>query len=506
MSISTASAETVPICASRFGRGARGPRPAASRSAVLFVVLTAQLMAMIDLTIVNVAAPTIQLDLHTSGAGLQLIVAGYIVTYAMTLITGARLGDRVGAGRALIVGLAVFTVASLLCGLVTSSGELIGFRLVQGLGAGVMIPQVLSLIQRSFAPGAERSKALGMYSAVIAGGSVVGQVAGGGLVSANLFGSTWRSIFLLNVPIGIVLLVLAVRWLPRDRGETSRKLDPAGVVTLSGAVLAIVLPLVLGHEENWPLWCWLSLAGGAVLFAIFVVVERQVARRGGSPLVPGRVVRAPAMIAGGTTILLIMFGFGGFPFTLTLYLQDVLHFRPFEAGLLYAPTAVGVAFSSLTWQRLPARSHRSVVPVGLVGTALGYGLLAVTESGGQRHVLLVIVELLALGLGFGLSYGPVVAQTLSKVPLADSADASGVLITTLQLGQVLGVAVLGTLYLTLLNHHVPGHAVAVTFLAAGGAGLLAAFAGAALTRTSAEKGDLVNVHEPQHVNPMKESA
>ena len=353
-----------------------------------------------------------------------------------------------------------------------------------------MIPQVMSLIQRSFAPGRERSKALGMYSAVIAAGSVVGQVAGGGLVSADLFGSTWRAIFLLNVPIGIALLVLAVRWLPTGRGETSRKLDPAGVVTLSGAVLAIVAPLVLGHEENWPLWCWLSLGGGAALLAIFVAVERQVAARGGSPLVAGRVIRAPAMIAGGTTILLIMFGFGGFLFTLTLYLQDVLHFRPFEAGLLYAPTAVGVAITSLTWQRLPARWHRSVVPIGLVSSTLGYVLLALTDSGGHRHVLLVVVELFALGLGFGLSYGPVVGQTLSKVPLADSADASGVLITTLQLGQVLGVAVLGTLYLTLLPHHVPGHAVAITFLAAGGATLLATFASTALTRSSAKgQGD-----------------
>jgi hypothetical protein len=191
------------------------------------------------------------------------------------------------------------------------------------------------------------------------------------------------------------------------------------------------------------------------------------------------------MIAGGTTIFLIMFGFGGFLFTLTLYLQGVLHFRPFEAGLLYAPTAVGVALTSLTWQRLPARWHRSVVSIGLVSSALGYVLLALTETGGHRNVPLVIVELFALGMGFGLSYGPVVGQTLSTVPLADSADASGVLITTLQLGQVLGVALLGTLYLTLLPHHLPGHAVAVTVLAAGGAALLATFASAALTRSQA---------------------
>lgn len=191
------------------------------------------------------------------------------------------------------------------------------------------------------------------------------------------------------------------------------------------------------------------------------------------------------MVAGGTTTMLLMFGFGGFLFTLTLYLQDVLQLRPFEAGLLYAPTAVGVAVASLNWQRLPARWHRNLVPFGLVGSALGYALLALTESGGHRNVPLVILELFALGIGFGLSYGPVVGQTLSKVPIRDAADASGVLITALQLGQVIGVALLGTLYLTLLPHHVPGHAVAITFLAAGGASLIAALTSLPLTRSTA---------------------
>ncbi len=453
---------------------------------MLFVVLAAQLMAIIDLTIVNVAAPTIQLDLHTSGAGLQLVVAGYIVTYAMTLITGARLGDRLGHGRAFRAGLILFTAMSLLCGLATSTGELIGFRLAQGVGAGVMIPQVMSLIQRTFSPGAGRSKALGMYSAVIAGGGVIGQVAGGALVSANLLGSTWRPIFLLNVPIGVMLVALSVRWLPRDRGDRDRRLDPAGIITLSGAVLAVVLPLVLGREERWPLWCWLSLGAGAVLLVVFVAVEREVGRRGGSPLVPARVVSRPAMIAGGTTLLFVMLGFGGFLFTLTLYLQEALRFSPLQAGLLYAPAAVGTTISSLNWQRLPARWHRHLVPVGLGGSALIYALLALTERGGHRTVALLLLELLVLGLVFGLSYGPVFGMTLSRVPVADAADASGLLITVVQFGQVLGVALIGSLYLTLgTTHHGPGPAVAITFLAVAAATLGAGVAGTALTRASA---------------------
>lgn len=385
------------------------------------------------------------------------------------------------AGRAFRAGLILFTVSSLACGLAQSSGQLIAFRLVQGVGAAVMMPQVMSLIQRNFT-GHARAKALGMYSAAVALGAVIGQVAGGALVSANLFGSTWRPIFLLNVPIGVVLLVLAFRWLPVDRGEANRKLDPAGVVTLSGAVLAIVLPLVLGHEENWPLWCWLSLGGGFVLLAIFVAVERQVALRGGSPLVAGRVIRAPGMIAGGATVLLTMLGFGGFLFTLTLYLQGALHVRPFEAGLLFAPAALGTTITSLNWQRLPKRWHRSLVPVGLVGSAVTYALFAPIVSGGHRNVALVIIDLFALALCFGISYSPVIGMSLSSVPVADAADASGVVITLLQLGQVLGVSILGTVYLTLATHHLPADAAAITFFAVAGSALAAAATGAALVR------------------------
>lgn len=478
MSTSTTS----PVQTSR--RAGREQRPSAGPSAILFVVLAAQLMAVIDLNIVNVAVPTIQLDLHASGAELQLIVAGYVITYAMTLITGARLGDRFGHGRVFRVGLTVFTVASLLCGLAGSSGELIGFRFAQGVGAGVLIPQVMSLIQRTFT-GTARLKALGLYSAVIALGAVIGQVAGGALVSANLFGSTWRSVFLLNVPIGIVLLVFALRWLPVDRGESARQLDPAGVTILSAAVLAVVLPLVLGHEESWPLWCWLSIGGGVILLAVFVAVERRVGQRGGSPLVAGRVIRAPGMISGGATVLLTMLGFGGFLFSLTLYLQGALHVRPLEAGLLFAPAALGTTITSLNWQRLPARWHSRIVPIGLVGCTVAYGLLAPIDYDGHRHIALLIIDFFAVGFFFGMSYSPVIGMTLRNVPVADAADASGVLITLLQLGQVLGVAILGTLYLTLAAHHPAAHAAAITVVAVAGCSLIAAGAGLALVRRRA---------------------
>jgi MFS family permease len=193
---------------------------------VLFVLLVGQFMAILDVSIVNVAVPTIRTDLATSSAGLQLIVAGYTISYAVLLVTGARLGDRFGASRAYRSGLALFTLASLACGLAPTAGSLIAFRVVQGVGAAVMMPQIMSLIQRTFS-GAARARALSLYAAVIACGAVVGQVVGGLLVSADLFGTGWRPVFLVNVPIGLALLVLARRGLTATGGDRARKMDPA---------------------------------------------------------------------------------------------------------------------------------------------------------------------------------------------------------------------------------------------------------------------------------------
>lgn len=249
---------------------------------MLAVLLAALFMALLDVFIVNVAAPTIGTELRASGADLQLVIAGYTITYSVLLITGARLGDRLGHARVHLAGLALFTAASLACGLAQGSTELIVFRLIQGSGSALMIPQVLSLIQRHFV-GEARMRALGVYSAVIAVGAAAGQILGGVLVSADLFGTSWRPVFLVNVPVGVVLLFLGRRVLPRDAGaepERARAFDVPGLVLLASAVSLLTVPLVLGQEEGWPLWSWLSLIAAAVLFASFCVYESRLARRG----------------------------------------------------------------------------------------------------------------------------------------------------------------------------------------------------------------------------------
>jgi len=355
----------------RAGGLARRERPVRP-GLVLAVVLIGQFMAVLDASIVNVAAPSIHASLRASGAGLQLVVAGYTITYAVVLVTGARLGDILGHRRVFLAGLVLFTLASLGCGLAGTAGLLIALRFGQGVGAALMIPQVLSLIQRTHA-GPARARAMSRYSAVLAGGAVVGQLVGGLLISANLFDSGWRPVFLVNVPIGVLLLVVGVRGLPHGKGEPGRTLDLAGLALLTPAVLAFVLPLVLGQPERWPAWGWVLMAASVPLVAAFAAAERRVARSGGTPLIPGRVLRVPGVPVAIAALFTVMTIFSGFFFTLALHLQDGLGYSPLRAGLTFAPAAATFALVSLNWRRLPARWHSALIVAGDHKGRVGYG-------------------------------------------------------------------------------------------------------------------------------------
>ncbi|MFH8836426.1 MFS transporter [Streptomyces sp. NPDC017868] len=416
---------------------------------LLGVVLAAQFMALLDVFIVNVAAPTIRTELSASGGALQLVIAGYTITYAVLLITGARLGDLLGHRRAYLGGLALFTAASLACGLAAGTDQLIAFRLVQGAGSALMIPQVLSLIQRNFT-GERRARALSAYSAVLATGAAAGQVAGGVLVSADLFGTGWRPVFLVNVPVGIALLALGARVLPRDAHAAStraRALDLPGLLLLAAAVSLLTVPLVLGQEQDWPLWSWLSLGGSLVLAAVFGAYESRLARRGGAPLIAPRVLRIPGM---GRAVLWIAVAMGvnaGFLFTLTLHLQGGLGHSALRAGLTFGPAAVVFGAVGLTWRRWPARLHRALVPTGFLLAAAALlalgGLLGDGGTGGWG----LYPALGAFGAGISLAFSPALTGALATVRPEDAADASGLLATVTQLGQLVGVAAFGTLFL-----------------------------------------------------------
>jgi MFS family permease len=434
---------------------------AAAPGLLLAIVLTGQFMAVLDASVVNVAAPAIHTDLHASGAGLQLVIAGYVITYAVLLVTGARLGDILGHRRMFLAGLVLFTLASLGCGLATSTTMLVALRFVQGTGAATMIPQVLSLIQRMFT-GAARARAMRLYAAVIAGGAVAGQIAGGLLVTADLLGSTWRSVFLLNVPIGAALLAAGARLLPHGARDADRGLDPAGLSLLTPAVLALVLPLVLGQPEHWPAWGWACLAGSGLLFALFSLVERRVAARGGAPLIPGRLLRLPGVTLGIAALFATMAVFGGFFFAMALHLQGGLGDSPLRAGLIFAPAGAAFALVSLNWQRLPRQLHGGLIIAGFGCYAAGLLILAaVLHGGGHGGVPLYLAQALT-GAGMAAAFSPLMTAVLIRVPVADAADATGVIVTVNQLALVVGVATFGTLYLNLAGR-LPGHGAGGSF-------------------------------------------
>ncbi|MER6560968.1 MFS transporter [Streptomyces sp. NPDC001027] len=435
-------------------------------------MLAAQFMALLDVFIVNVAAPTIGSDLDASGADLQLVVAGYAITYSVLLITGARLGDRFGPGRVHLAGLALFTAASLACGLAQGSTELIVFRLVQGAGSAVMIPQVLNLIQRTFS-GEARVRALGVYSAVLAVGAAAGQVAGGVLVDADLLGAGWRPVFLVNVPVGLVLLVVGGRVLPRgvglpgrsaaDAGENeeravgaaarngARRMDWPGLVLLGAAVSLVTVPLVLGQEEDWPLWSWSSLAAGALVFALFCGAEARLARRGGDPLIAPRVLRHPGMALAVLRVAAVMAVNGGFLFVLTLHVQGGLGFSALRAGLTFAPTAVVFGAVGMTWRRWPVSWQRALIPSGFALLAVSVIAVGLVFRGGADGGAWLYAAYAGVGAGLALAFSPALTGALAAVLPEDAADAGGLLATVTQLGQLIGVAVFGTLFFNRLE-------------------------------------------------------
>src|SRR4029077_3972596 len=353
---------------------------------------------------------------------------------------------RFGYRMAFLSGLALFTSASFAWGIAPTSQALVVVRAVQGAGAALMVPQVFSLIQRNFT-GPGRAQALSLWAATLALGGLVGQILGGVLVSADLLGTGWRPVFLVNVPIGLVLLVASFRFLPVEGPAPARPLDVGGLISLAAAVLLLVVPLVLGHEQGWPAWTFGSLGLSVIAIVVFALIERSVERKGGAPLIAERVLRAPGMPAALVAIVLALASYGGFLFTFTQHLQIGLRDSPLQAGLTFVAMALGFPLASLNWRRLPVAWHQLVIPAGCIIAVVGYSLTAIAASSGGDGGPLLPVALFVAGFGQGMAASPILTVALSKVAPQDAADASGVVTTVIQLGLVLGVATFGSVFL-----------------------------------------------------------
>jgi MFS family permease len=441
---------------------------------LLAVLLMGPLMAQADATIANVATPSIRADLGASGAALELVVGGYMIAFAMLLITGARLGQTHGYRRVFVLGVTTFTSASALCGIAPTPAVLVAARVLQGAGAALMFPQTLTGIQLSFG-GAERARAIGLYAIALSSGAVAGQILGGGLISLDIAGTDWRAIFLVNAPIGAAVALAAMRHLPADGGRATRRVDVGGVATLSAAILLIVAPLVLGRAEGWPAWAWISLAASAPALALFVVVERRVAARDGSPLMNLGVIARPTVSWSLVALLAATGTYYALLFTLAQYLQQGLGRSPFLSGLTLVPWVVAFGAAGQLVRRVPERARPLVPSAGCALLAAAYVAISAALFGDRHGEALLLVVLAAGGLGLGIQFSALIAHLSNAVPPRYAPDISGVSSTLMQIGGTVGVAAFGTLYLGLAADGAT-HAFAVVTAAFAGAALLAAAA------------------------------
>ena len=414
---------------------------------MLPVVLVAMFMAGFDIWAVNVAAPSLQRDLHVSDAALQLIVGGYAFMYASGMVTGGRLGDLFGYRRLFLAGVVSFALASLLCGLAPSAEALVAARLVQGLTGALLVPQVVALITATF-PARERSRALAWYGATIGFGFVSGQILGGGLIQADVFGLGWRAIFLVNVPVGLVAVIAASIVVPPARGRRRPRLDPLGAVGVSGSLALALVPLTLGHDEGWPVWTWACLAAALPVLLVTLAWERRLTRRGGEPLLDLAIFRDRAFSAGLLLNFTAIFFFGSFMFVLTLLLQSGLGLSPLHAGIVNLPLALTFTTMCLVGPKVAGRLGPRSITLGASISTLGVLVLAVTglRSGAHLTGWETAPATALIGIGQGLTVPSLMSVVLAHIRPERAGAAAGVLTTTQQFAVASGVAVLGAVF------------------------------------------------------------
>lgn len=441
------------------------PQPALTPLGLLTVLLGAAL-PMVDFFIVNVALPTIDRDLNAGPAVLEMVVAGYGVAYAVLLVLGGRLGDLFGRRTLFLWGLGAFAVTSLACGVAPDAWTLVGARVAQGAASALLLPQALATIQAATS-GNSRGKALSYYGATAGVASVVGQVLGGVLVSADLAGSGWRAIFLVNVPVAAVALGLALRSVPETKSQNPARIDRAGTVLLALTLITLLLPLTEGRAAGWPLWSWVLLAVSPLAAAAFTAVEIRGERTGGDPLLPPSLLRMHSVRSGLLLIVPFCLGFGGFMFVLAVAMQDGLHFGPLAAGAALAPLCAAFFAASLLGPRAVARWGRNTVTAGALVQGAGVLALVATVRWGWPHlgIWALAPSMAVLGFGQGFVLPVVFRIVLSEVPSAQAGVGGGAMATTQQSSLALGVATLGTLFLTLSTSVGVRDAVVWTLLA-----------------------------------------
>ena len=431
-------------------RGAsEGPR----RWLALLVILTGTFMVILDFFIVNVALPAMQRELHASTAAIEFVVAGYGLAYAVGLITGGRLGDLYGRRRLFAVGLILFVLTSAACGLAPTATALVLARVLQGIAAALLSPQVLAMLGIIYT-GEDRTRAFTAYGLVLGLAAVLGQLIGGLLIRADVAGLGWRMCFLINVPIGIAALILTPRLVPESRAEGHRRLDLAGATLVTLGLVAVVLPLVEGRAQGWPHWTWFCLALSVPLLLAFVGYQRWRGAHGGAPLIDLALFGERAFAVGILVVLVFYAGIASFFFVLALYLQQGRGLDALASGVIFTAIGVGFLATSMSARRLAHWLGRQSLAVGALILAVGLALLYVTVArvGATGHIALLAPALLIDGAGMGMVMAPLISTVLAGIASRHAGAAAGVLTTAVQVGNALGVAIIGIIFYGALGH------------------------------------------------------
>jgi EmrB/QacA subfamily drug resistance transporter len=427
--------------------------PAIPRRAwlALIVLLAGMFIALLDTTIVNVALPSIRTSLDASEATLSWIISGYALAFGLALIPAGRLGDRIGHKWVFFTGLALFTIASAACGLAMDDTQLIVARVLQGLAGGVFVPAVTAFIQLLF-PAQSRGRAFAIMGAVIGVSSALGPIVGGLIIEAFGEENGWRLVFGVNLPIGVVALVAAALVLPNGAELKAAKgtrsgIDVVGLLLLSAALVALLVPLIEGEDQGWPLWTYLTLVAGALLVVAFALWELNYTKRGRSPLVPPHLFSHPAF-TGGTILALVYFAaFTSIFFTISILWQSGLGHTALESGLVSIPFALGSIVGSSQSNRLTVRLGRGVLTIGaslLVVGLVAVFILLLTVPGVDLTNWMLLLPLLVAGLGNGLFIAPNAQFIVATVDRSEAGGASGVIGVMQRIGSAVGIAVVGS--------------------------------------------------------------
>ncbi|MGA7779564.1 MAG: MFS transporter [Paraburkholderia sp.] len=426
--------------------------------AVLFV---GAFLAPLDYFIVNLALPSIHTGLNATDAQLQLVVSAYASAYAVLLITGGRLGDLFGRRRMFMTGMAAFVVASALCGTATSGHLLVIARIVQGMAAAVMAPQVLATI-RAVVPLHQQTKVMSFYGLVFGLASIVGQLGGGALITYHPFGLDWRIIFLINIPIGILAFIGTWKFVPENQPKTQTGVDFKGVGLLSAVLMLVIYPMTHGREAGWPLWTFAMFALAVPVFALFVATERRVERLGGHPLVDLQLFRNPAF-ALGLVLAFLFYCNSAFFLTYGIFLQTGLHWSPLASGIAIMPFAIGFVIGPLLSPIVVKRVGGHVLTLGFSMMTLGFVVTGWASTQAVSPDLLFYCALPCAGIGQGLLLPSIMRIVLHEVAQEKAGLASGVISSTLQIGAAFGTAAVSGAFFSVLGGRTTPEAYAHAF-------------------------------------------